>query len=353
MHLRSLLPRGAVALAAAAVTVAATGCGSSSSSSAPSGSSNAAATTTAAGGTNLSGVTITFGDIGDNMQDILKFAGEENTPYHLKWANFPAAPPITAAMVSGDVDVSDMSLTALSVALGAGVNIKAIGSLPETDAEFRIIAKQSNGITGPADLKGKRVGVLQGNAGEGLLIAALKSVGLTLKDVTLVNVEPNTGLQAFKSGQIDAWAIWDPWAAEAAIGSPVRVVADAKGIWSNDGDFVATPSALSDAGKQAAIADLLTRYIKATAKIRANPDAWAAYYAKATGLPLALAKPTLSDSEYKLEPIASANPSDLATVAATLQSAGLVKPISSSALKTVVDPAVDSAITSADASAGS
>jgi sulfonate transport system substrate-binding protein len=347
----------AAVIAATALTAGAAGCGSSSSSSSSAStvSVTAAANTSAASsaGTNLSGVTLTFGDIGDNLQDILKFSGEENTPYHLKFANFLAAPPITAAMVSGDVDVTDMSLTAFSVALGAGVDLKAIGNLPESPSEFRIIAKQSSGITGPAGLKGKRVGVLEGNAGEGLLIAALKSVGLTLKDVKLVNVQPNTGLQAFKSGQIDAWAIWDPWATEAGIGSsPVRVVADAKGIWSNDGYFVATPSALQDAGKRAAIADLLTRWVKATAKIKAEPSAWAAYYAKATGLPLALAKPTLAGNEYQLQPIAQANPSNLATVASTLQSVGLVKPISPATLKAAVDPAVDSAITSANQSVG-
>jgi sulfonate transport system substrate-binding protein len=344
MHINRLVSSALIAVMACAVIAVCAGCGSSAKATADTSASSAKAP-------DLKDVTITFGDIGDNLQDILRFAGEENTPYTLKWANFPAAPPITAAMVAGDVDAADMSLTALSVGLAAGAPLKAIGNLPESANTFRIIAKQSSGIQGPADLKGKRVGVLEGNAGEGLLIAALKSVGLTLKDVTLVNVEPNTGLQAFKSGQIDAWAIWDPWATEAAIGDPVHVVANDSGIWSNDGDFVATSSALHDPGKRAALADLMTRYIRAAAKIRTDPAGWAAFYAKATGLPLALAKVTLADNTYQLEPI-STNPSNLKTVADTMAGAGLLKPIPASVLGSVSDPALNSQITAADQAVG-
>jgi sulfonate transport system substrate-binding protein len=344
MPIKRFLFRSVAAVLACALMVVAAGCGSSSkrtSTAAPASAKVPA----------LKDVTITFGDIGENLQNILKFASQENTPYKLNWANFPAAPPITAAMVAGDVDASNMSLTAISVGLAAGAPLKAIANLPESANTFRIIAKQSSGIRGAADLKGKRVGVLQGNAGEGLLIAALKRVGLTLKDVTLVNVEPNTGLQAFKSGQIDAWAIWDPWATEAAIGNPVYVVANASGIWSNDGDFVATDSALQDAGKRAALADLMTRYIRAAAKIRANPAAWAEFYAKATGLPPALAKATLADNTYQLKPI-STDSSNLKTVADTMQGAGLVKPIRASALASVADPVLNSQITAANQAAG-
>ena len=61
-----------------------------------------------------------------------------------------------------------------------------------------------------AQLKGKKIAVPEGSSANGLVLLALKSVGLTPSDVHLDYLCPAAGATAFASGKVDAWAIWNP-----------------------------------------------------------------------------------------------------------------------------------------------
>jgi NitT/TauT family transport system substrate-binding protein len=71
-----------------------------------------------------------------------------------------------------------------------------------------VVAKP--GITSVAQLKGKKVGVEVGVVSHLLLLSALKSAGLTQKDIQVVNVPTDQTPQTLKSGKVDAIVAWQP-----------------------------------------------------------------------------------------------------------------------------------------------
>lgn len=66
-----------------------------------------------------------------------------------------------------------------------------------------------------ADLKGKRIAVTRGAGTHYLLIAALQSAGLSLKDVVPAYLTPADARAAFVGGRVDAWVAWDPYLTSA------------------------------------------------------------------------------------------------------------------------------------------
>jgi sulfonate transport system substrate-binding protein len=107
--------------------------------------------------------------------------------------------------------------------------------------------------------------------------------------VKLVFLQPADALTAFISGQADAWAIWDPYTAQAEQQVPVRSVAQATGVTNGAGFGIASDAALADPKRNTALGDLLVRYAKATRWAQDHPDEWARSYGTAVGLALPVA----------------------------------------------------------------
>ena len=60
-------------------------------------------------------------------------------------------------------------------------------------------------------LKGKKVGVARGSGGEVFWLAMLDKLKLNAADYTVVNVEAPEMVAALERGNIDAYAVWEPW----------------------------------------------------------------------------------------------------------------------------------------------
>ena len=65
------------------------------------------------------------------------------------------------------------------------------------------------------DLRGKKVGVQLNSSSDVNLIYWLQTVGMTLDDIQIVPMPPTDMLQAFVSGNIDAFSAWDPFVNDA------------------------------------------------------------------------------------------------------------------------------------------
>jgi sulfonate transport system substrate-binding protein len=99
-----------------------------------------------------------------------------------------------------------------------------------------------------------------------------------------VFLQPADALSAFSQRQADAWAIWDPYTAQAEQQIDVRSVGQAKGVTNGYWFGIASDAALADAKRNSALADLLIRFEKAARWARDNPEQWAQSYAAAVGL---------------------------------------------------------------------
>ena len=112
----------------------------------------------------------------------------------------PSAPPRLVA--AGKADVAITYQRDLMLNVQEGLPIVRFGTLISTPLNCLIVLKDGP-VKTLADLKGKKIGYSVGAAQDPYLNAILKSVDLTTKDVTLVNVNFNL-VTALMSGQVDA-----------------------------------------------------------------------------------------------------------------------------------------------------
>jgi putative hydroxymethylpyrimidine transport system substrate-binding protein len=100
----------------------------------------------------------------------------------------PADPTTALQLVAtGDDDFTISYQADVLYARGQGLGVKSVAALVQHPLNT-IMALESSGITEPADLKGKTVGVTGVPSDEAMLGAVLEDAGLSLDDIKIVNV---------------------------------------------------------------------------------------------------------------------------------------------------------------------
>jgi NitT/TauT family transport system substrate-binding protein len=83
-------------------------------------------------------------------------------------------------------------------------------------------------------LKGKKVGIAMGTGSEIFWRRVLEKKNLKLTDFTMVNVEAPEMLAATERGDIDGFAVWEPWPTRTLMGvKGTKVLQTAEGIYNN------------------------------------------------------------------------------------------------------------------------
>ncbi len=282
MITRRLLSIGA-ALALMGSAVAACGSGGGTSSTASPGSAD------------LSKVTLRVGDQKGGAKALLTAAGLlKDVPYKITWSQFTSGPPMLEAANAGAIDVGAVGNTPPIFAAAAGSKITVVGAGDQSLEAQAVLVPKNSAIQSIQELKGKKIALAKGSSAHALFLSVVQKAGLKLSDVQPQYLQPADALAAFSAGKVDAWVIWDPFAAqaEAQVGAH-RLVSDA-GYTSNYNFNVAATSALSSAGKVAALRDYLSRYKRALTWADVHQEVWAATWAQQVGLPLPIAKVAVS-----------------------------------------------------------
>jgi ABC-type nitrate/sulfonate/bicarbonate transport system substrate-binding protein len=95
----------------------------------------------------------------------------------------------------------------------------------------RWIAVVGRNVESLDQLKGKKVGVARGSGGEVFWLAMLEKLRLNAADYTVVNVEAPEMVAALERGNIDAYAVWEPWVTRGlAAVKNTKVLKDQEGI---------------------------------------------------------------------------------------------------------------------------
>lgn len=238
------------------------------------------------GKVDLSKVTLTVGDQKGGSQALLSAAGElKHLPYKIDWKPFTSGPPMLEAISSGAVDVGGVGNTPPLFAIDENKHLKVISAYEAGATGDAIVVPRGSSVRKVADLKGKKVAVAKGSSANYHLLAQLKRVGLSFKDITPVNLQPSEALAAFKGGSVDAWAIWDPYTAQAQQQAGAREIANGHGLVNGMNFQVAGDDALKDKATKAAITDYLDRLSRAYVWARTHKKEWSATWAQETGLP--------------------------------------------------------------------
>jgi NitT/TauT family transport system substrate-binding protein len=173
------------------------------------------------------------------------------------------------AIASGDVQCAATTVETWVVWNASGVATTQIFQLDKSYGADGMVVR--NNIASIKDVKGKTVAAsAPGTAPYFTLAWFLKKNGLSVKDVTVVNMEPGPAAQAFIAGQNDVAMTYEPYL------SAVREKPDAGKIIATTLDypmimdtFGCTPKFLSE--NEAAAKALTKSYFEAVAMIKSEP----------------------------------------------------------------------------------
>jgi sulfonate transport system substrate-binding protein len=318
--------RGRLAVAALLALGALAGC-SSSSSSAPAGASASGSPSgTGSVQADVASVTLHIGDqAGTGAQALLTAAGLiGKLPFKVAWSDFTSGPPMLQAMAAGSVDVGGVGNAPPVFAAAGGDQIAIVGALQANPHGSALLVPKGSPVHSVAQLRGKRIAVAQGSSADYHLLTVLNKAGISVHDVTLVYLQPAAGLAALTSGHVDAWDIWSPFIEEGETLDGATAIVSGQGYGSPYSFTVASRAALADPAQAAAIRDYLSLVAQAHRWASSHLSAWAAVWAKASGLPLTVMTQAANDDYSLAVPITPAVVASEQQVADAFTAAGLI-----------------------------
>ena len=176
-----------------------------------------------------------------------------------------------AELLKGNVDAATGSETQGLINSVAEPGFRIILTLAE--AQYRIVARRSAGIRRVEDLRGKKVAATVGTSSLYFLREMLRTAKLLESDVQFVNLEGPNMPAALQRGDVDAVAIWEPHAQNSieALGSDA-VVLENPSVYRERFNLNTTTKALSDPDKRRALVMFLRSVLRASERIRSQPD---------------------------------------------------------------------------------
>lgn len=203
----------------------------------------------------------------------------------MSWVEFSAGPPILEAINAGAIDFAATGDTPPIFAQAAGVPFVYVGGQPVRGENQAIVVQADGPVATLADLKGRRVAYTRGSSAHNVVVKALAQAGLTPNDISSVLLQPSDALAAFRSGRVDAWAIWDPFLAMAEADASTRVLAQATAVAPSNSFFLARRAWAQEAPGPLRV---VLEAINGVADwARTHPEDLARLMSEVTGVPLA------------------------------------------------------------------
>jgi len=195
----------------------------------------------------LAGVTLRVGDQKGGSQSLLAAAGLLDTPYRIQWSTFASGPPLIEAARAGAIDVGGTGNTPVIFAAAARARVQFVSANKGNVESDAVLVPRDSPLRSVEDLRGKRIAVAKGSSAHGQLLYTLRAAGMTLDDVELTFLAPADAYAAFGQGEVDAWATWDPYTAQAQRDG-ARTIATGTGTANGYGFQVASNAALGRPG---------------------------------------------------------------------------------------------------------
>jgi len=246
--------------------------------------------------------------------------------FRVEWTEFPGGPQMLEALNVGALDFGITGEAPPIFAQAAGAPLVYVANEPAAPLSEAILVPKDSPIHAVTELKGKKVALNKGSNVHYLLVKALEKAGLRYADVTPVFLKPSDARAAFEHGDVDAWAIWDPFQASAEIAIQARTLTSGDGVVSNRQFY------LGERKFVAANPDIVKIVLASIKEVDAwaagNIDAAASELSPAVGIPVAVLRLALSRQSWDVRPISAEVAADQQRIADTFFSLGLIpKPI--------------------------
>ena len=216
----------------------------------------------------------------------------------VEWNEFTSGPPMLEAVGAGALDLGVVGDVPPLFAQAAGGDILYVGAYRGPAAFHGLLVQKDSPIQTLADLKGKKLAYKRGSSAHNFALKVLDKAGLSLADITEVDLAPPDAAAAFKNGGIDAWAIWDPFFAVAEADPQTRVLTTSEGLLDNWGYFIGN-GAYTQKNPDVIVA-VIEELAKVGAAAQADLDSTVKLLAGITGVPENITRVTLTRSQADL-----------------------------------------------------
>jgi sulfonate transport system substrate-binding protein len=216
----------------------------------------------------------------------------------IEWNEFTSGPPALEAVGAGAIDFGITGDVPPLFAQASGGDLLYVGAYQGPAAFHGLLVQKGSPIQKIEDLKGVKLAYKRGSSGHNFAIQVLRKAGLTVSDITEVDLAPPDAAAAFKNGSIDAWAIWDPYFAVAQADPETRVLTTSEGILDNWGYFLGNGA--FTAKNPEIIAEVIDELAKVGAAAQADLDKTVTSLSQITGVPEAITRVTLTRSKADL-----------------------------------------------------
>ena len=239
------------------------------------------------GTVDLSKVTLTVGDQKGGSKALLQASGQlDELPYEVEWKEFTSGPPLLEALNAGAIDIGGVGNTPPLFAAAASSELTVVAGDTMGAKGDTIVVPEDSKVDDVAELEGKDIAVAKGSSANYNLLAQLDRAGVGFDEVNVQYLQPADALAAFSAGHVDAWAIWDPYTAQAELEEDARVLVDGGGLVNGMTFQAAAPDALEDKATEAAIEDYVARLAEAKVWSNTHREEWAEVWSDETGLPV-------------------------------------------------------------------
>lgn len=241
---------------------------------------NAKSAAVSKNGEDLSGVVLRVGGAeARNGQAVIAAAGLDKTPYKVEFHVMQGGNLVLEAMAANQLDLGTGSQIPPIFASQAknGGNLKIVATRKASTLYQELVVAENSPIKTVADLKGKKVAYVKSTTAHYFLAKMLENAGLTWTDVQTIPMTTSDGLSALLTGEVDALASYGN-AIRSAHAKGAVTLQSADKVLSGDFYWYATPEAISDPKRHAAIVDYLRRFHEANEWARQHPEEWAKAY---------------------------------------------------------------------------
>lgn len=219
----------------------------------------------------------------------------------VNWREFAAGPQLLEALHAGSVDFGYTGAPPPIFAQAAGIDLRYVGATRSAPDNEAILVPADSTITSVEELSGKRVAVQRGSSANYLVVAALEQADLAFDDIRPAYLTPADARGALVNGNIDAWAVWEPYLSSAEQDLDARILADYSSLTPTYSFYEASAALVDDHPEL--VEQLLEALEEGAQWINDNQDEVISLLSQELGLPVETVATWQQKTDYSLIPI--------------------------------------------------
>jgi len=215
---------------------------------------------------------------------------------------FKAGPEIMTAFSAGELDMAYVGEAPATTAVANKAASVVVVAQVNTEGSALVMAKDNTAIKSLADLKGKMVAIPgHSTVQDFLLRKALKNARIDPTSVNIIVVKPPEMISALRTGQIDAFIVWEPHPSKAATMGVGQNLATSGGMWPGHPCCVLVTDKVFIAKQPEKVRAVVAAHVQATDYIHRNTEDAIAIGVKSTGMDEATVRKAMQNVHFTYE----------------------------------------------------